>query len=234
MIKGNITFIICILLLQITLPLIIQAQESKTNKLAQEPISRYLQLPPHLTFVLSCIEKENDSSSLRGRVGFQFSGNSLPSESFFIGWRNAMLFEKSTKDVYGFYSGVYGNVEEMYGIQISTLNESLKMEGVQIAIFANLSNAGNGVQISAIMNSASNWNGIQLSLGGNQILSSKQSEKNAENYLCQMALININEQEKGVLFQIGIFNRSVSRCLQIGILNYSEKAFFKYFPIINF
>ena len=171
MIKGNITFIICILLLQITLPLIIQAQESKTNKLAQEPISRYLQLPPHLTFVLSCIEKENDSSSLRGRVGFQFSGNSLPSESFFIGWRNAMLFEKSTKDVYGFYSGVYGNVEEMYGIQISTLNESLKMEGVQIAIFANLSNAGNGVQISAIMNSASNWNGIQLSLGGNQILS---------------------------------------------------------------
>ena len=71
-------------------------------------------------------------------------------------------------------------------------------------------------------------------LGGNQILSSKQSKKNAENYLCQMALINTNEQGKGVLFQIGIFNRSVSRCLQIGILNYSEKAFFKYFPIINF
>ncbi len=106
------------------------------------------------------------------------------------------------------------------------------MNGLQIGIFGNLSESGNGMQISAFVNSAADWSGVQLATGGNWIRG--EGGAPGRNHLLQIGLLNRNEKKTGFPVQIGLFNRSASRALQLGILNCSEKGFFKYFPIIHF
>lgn len=223
--------LLCFVLL--TLPFALPAQEAETGGVKDSGTERVFLLPPCLTFAVPCIESDRESrATLRGTVGFHLAGNPLPSESFFIGWWNALLFEKSVGAVYGLYTGIYGNAEEMAGVQISSLNESLNMNGLQIGIFGNLSESGNGMQISAFVNSAADWSGVQLATGGNWIRG--EGGAPGRNHLLQIGLLNRNEKKTGFPVQIGLFNRSASRALQIGILNCSEKGFFKYFPIIHF
>ena len=194
--------LLCFVLL--TLPFALPAQEAETGGAKDSGTERVFLLPPCLTFAVPCIESDRESrATLRGTVGFHLAGNPLPSESFFIGWWNALLFEKSVGAVCGLYTGIYGNAEEMAGVQISTLNESLNMNGLQIGIFGNLSESGNGMQISAFVNSAADWSGVQLATGGNWIRGDGGAP--GGNHLLQIGLLNRNEKKTGFPVQIGLF-----------------------------
>ena len=46
--------------------------------------------------------------------------------------------------------------------------------------------------------------------------------------------VNVNFQNRGFSFQIGLFNRSYGGAFQIGLLNYAENAWIPWLPVINF
>ena len=116
-------------------------------------------------------------------------------------------------DVYGLNIGIpesfnYHNVQKIYGVDFACIAADAKVDGLQIAL-TNWSKGSDGVQLSAA-NLVEKFTGVQL------------------------AFANYTKKSKAV--QIGLFNfaRQRSTGVQIGILNFMDKGFLPFFPIINF
>jgi lipoprotein len=210
--------------------LILKAQQTPNSDTNVEKSLKHetFQLPPHFCLLIPY------SGEKQGNLGIQLMGSLVDNETFLLGWRNALFFEENSEcDIWGLFTGMYGNVKKMYGLQISTLNDSQYINGMQLAALANLSIIGRGIQISPLLNSANNFNGIQISLGGNQLLESQDINKDKD-YIVQLGILNLNQSKNTWGIQLGGINRTSERIVQVGILNYSEKSFFKFFPFINF
>ncbi|UDQ96602.1 hypothetical protein AAEX28_05955 [Lentisphaerota bacterium WC36G] len=156
----------------------------------------------------------------------------------------------------GFFNGFYLNENQMKEVgDINVLNNALEMNGLALAGIYNMYRDGNGVALS-LMNKFDYLNGVNfgflnvadvnaigLQFGGvNTAMSS--------DVCLQSGLMNVSNDAYGTAqfglwnliggtgstktIQFGILNNSSGETVQIGLLNFSEKGFLKFFPFVNF
>ncbi len=130
------------------------------------------------------------------------------------------------KDANGIVIGVLGNkVDSMTGIACGFGNISDNMTGVACGLFNVLDNF-TGYQLG----------GINVSKNSDMCLQAAFANvsRNA-NDTAQFGFWNIiRGEDDSDTMQFGFVNQSYTDSFQLGLLNFSEKGFFKFFPFINF
>ena len=151
-------------------------------------------------------------------------------------WCNGGFKDQETeKDSY-FYE-----MSELNGLACGMLGNAYEdVNGILLSFLGNYAQQAVGIMGSSF-NTTKSFTGYQF--GGINI--------NYSTDTClQAALLNLNKKTKNTVqfgfwneirdfesfnnMQFGFVNRSNSECFQLGLLNFSEKGFFKFFPFINF
>ena len=116
-------------------------------------------------------------------------------------------------DVYGLNIGIpesfnYNKAQKIYGVDLGFITADAKADGVQLAL-TNWSKGTDGLQIS-FANLVEEFTGVQIAIA--------------------------NYTKKSSAVQVGFMNfgRQNSTGVQIGVLNFMDKGFLPFFPIINF
>ena len=130
-----------------------------------------------------------------------------------LGFTKGAIAFPEKADVYGLNIGIpesfnYNKVQKIYGIDLGCIVADAKVSGLQLAL-TNWSKGSSGVQLAGA-NLVEKFTGLQIA---------------AANYT-----------KKSSAVQIGLFNfaRQRSTGVQIGILNFMDKGFLPFFPIMNF
>ena len=171
-------------------------------------------------------------------VGFSFLGK-LKNEHL-IGWHTA-LFGESTQDstVTGCSVTLISHLKSMKGIEINLfatendastgllvglINMDKNFDGACVSLFINQRVKSNGITVAGFLNIAEDMSGVQLGFGnGAGVL---------RGFQCGL-LNKIDDKASTWNVQLGLFNRSNGRNLQIGLLNFCKNGFLPFFPIIN-
>ena len=145
-------------------------------------------------------------------------------------------------DIYGLQTGLMGIWgEHCTGIQINALwNNSQQVDGLQIG-GVNFSEEFNGAQLGIYNKVYSYYDNKACYVNGMQIGGYNETQNLSG---AQIGVVNIHlsgkkqtdkkELKEKSSFQFGIFNKAGECTLQIGLLNYNESGFLKYFPFFNF
>ncbi len=182
-------------------------------------------------------ESSMKKSERNGAFGVVLSG--FTGKDFIAGWLNCFSVEPIYKklEFYGILTGLYGYAAESYGIMIPVVNRAENSYGIQISPFVNLvEGSGGGLGVS-LLNAAETYSGMQIGLMNGFVLKKRgRIPAPAKSFFAgvQAGGVNVNFQNRGFSFQIGIFNRSYGGAFQIGLLNHAGNAWLPWFPIINF
>ena len=178
--------------------------------------------------------KKSERDGAFGAVLSGFAG-----KDFIAGWLNCFSVEPIYKQLefYGILTGLYGYVAESYGIMVPVVNRAENSYGIQVSPFANLvDGSGGGLGVS-LLNAAETYSGVQIGLMNGFVLRERgRIPVPAKSFFVGMQTggVNVNFQNRGFSFQIGLFNRSYGGAFQIGLLNYAENAGIPWLPVINF
>lgn len=152
----------------------------------------------------------------------------------------APFFEDYSKgNIDGIFLGIVGITNKMTGSQLSFLNWTKSCTGGQIGIVANVSDSSYALQLATFCNATNNLAGIQLGLINSAGYIPQREESCKTNVACssaggQFGAFNMESNDTGCTVQLGLINIQKSSGVQIGVLNFSERGFLPFFPIINF
>lgn len=202
-----------------------------------------IMLPPSLSLAAQIREVDHEDNSLgKGELGFIFMGSRPAGSEYTIGMVNAFMLENyRNHHVYGLYSGVFSNAQNVKGIQVTLLSATRKMSGFQVAI-ANFNNISEGFHIAGLLNIAGNrLNGIQISpinIVGYQYPdhhNMEQTQDVEQPQVCsfQIGIVNQFNKEQGAKAQIGLINKASGKSIQFGLLNINKDSIIPYCPLLR-
>ena len=123
------------------------------------------------------------------------------------GVQASLGFNLTKKELEGFQAGPVNISGNFYGFQAGAVNLGENISGFQAAPLLNCAGTIDGVQMG-LVNLAKTFNGFQASA------------------------VNLAEENSNG-FQLGFFNMSKGKGVQIGILNYTKGALIPWFPLFN-